>query len=72
MNDEKKVLSKDEFCERFVAHMAGIATLAPGDRPDELTTYAREVAPTYYEEYLATGESPEQCATDDMTYWEGA
>jgi len=61
------LLSKEEFCARFKAHM-----LKAGEKFDDgssIAEYADDTAPTYWEEQHRDGSSPEECAESDMSYW---
>ena len=62
MTDERT-----QWIERFVARM-----LKAGPTFDDGTSieeYAREVAPTYWEDGLYREDGPEECAESDMSYW---
>lgn len=62
------LLSKEDFCSRFKARMLKVA----GDKFDDgdsIAEYADQTAPTYWEEQHKDGESPEECADSDMSYW---
>lgn len=62
------ILSKEDFCSRFKAHMLKKA----GEKFDDgesIADYADETAPTYYEDQHQDGESPEECAEADISYW---
>jgi hypothetical protein len=62
------LLSKDEFCARFKAHMLKMA----GEKFDDgesIADYADETAPTYWEDQHKDGEAPEDCAEADISYW---
>ncbi len=61
-------LSKEDFCSRFKVHMLKLA----GDKFDDGTSiadYADETAPTYFDDQHQAGESPEDCAEADISYW---
>ncbi|RWR30509.1 hypothetical protein D2T29_12625 [Sinirhodobacter populi] len=63
-------ITKDEFIERFVAHM--VKSVGPCFTDgSSIEDYAREVAPSYYEEQHRDDpdETPEDCADADMSYW---
>ncbi len=63
-------ITKDQFVDRFVAHM--LKSGGPRfDDGESIEDYAREVAPSYYEGQHCddSGESPEECADTDMSYW---
>lgn len=60
-------LTKEQFCERFKAHMLKIA----GGKFDDETSvaeYAEMTGPSYYEDQMKL-ETPEDCADADMSYW---
>ena len=62
------MLPKDEFCARFKKRMLAVA----GDKFDDGTSiadYSEETAPTYWQEQHKDGETPEDCADADMSYW---
>jgi hypothetical protein len=64
-----KILPKDEFVARFKAHMLATA----GDKFEDgssIAEYADEAAPAYWAEQHKDGESPEECAEADISYWE--
>lgn len=65
-------VTKAEFVERFVAHMLRI--IGPKDAAgDDVEAYARDTAPSYWEEqHQRDGETPEDCAAVDVSYWEPA
>lgn len=64
-------MDRSEFCERFVAAMIRSVgpTFAGGDR---IESYARAVAPSYFEEQFADDPTvaPEEWAACDISYWE--
>ena len=66
-------MSKEEFVERFVKRMLECVgsrkTFSDGS---SIETYAKETAPTYYDEQYAEdpNETPEDCAETDISYWE--
>ena len=61
-------LSKDEFCTRFKKRMLDVAG-ATFDDGESIADYADETAPTYWQEQHKDGETPEDCADADMSYW---
>jgi hypothetical protein len=66
----KTLLSKDEFCARFKAYMLKCAPFQTFDDGGTVAEYADETAPTYWEDqHHRFGESPEECAEADMSYW---
>ncbi len=55
-----------EFCARFKAHM--LERAGPTfDNGDSIAEYADDTAPSYWEDPF--GETPEDCADADMSYW---
>lgn len=66
---ERRGMTKEEFCQRFVAEMMKAAPIFDGT-PEELRAYAEEVAPTYFDMDDWPAQSPEQWARDDISYWE--
>jgi hypothetical protein len=65
MTDE---LTQEAWCKRFVTRMVDRA----GDYFDDgesILDYARETAPTYWEEESQRADGPEACADADMSYW---
>lgn len=64
-------LSKDEFCARFKAEMMKALPVFDGSG-DELTAYADETAPTYFDMAERDDETPEGWAQCDISYWEEA
>lgn len=61
-------LTKDEFCDRFIAEMMNAVSSFDGTEA-ELKAYAEEAAPTYYDEPHQREEGPEACAEADISYW---
>lgn len=61
------LLPKEEFCARFKARM--LKAGATFDDGSSVAEYADDTAPTYWEEQHKDGESPEECADADMSYW---
>lgn len=62
----------EEFCDRFVANMvvrAGHERFANGCM---VLDYARETAPTYWEEASLKTLGPEGCVVADMRHWHGS
>lgn len=62
-------LTKEQFCELFKARMVSQA----GEEFDDGTSiveYADMTGPSYFDEQYQDGESPEECADADMSYWE--
>lgn len=60
-------ITREEFVERFVAHM-----LKRGDKFDDGTPvedYALQAAVSYWDEPHQRADGPEECAEADMSYW---
>lgn len=70
MPDEME-LTREMFIERFVNHMVlvGGTEFADGSSIEE---YAREVAPTYWEDADQREDGPEACAEGDIDCWDYA
>lgn len=64
-------MTDKEFCERFVRHMILNAGFLQFDDGSLVADYAKEVAPTYYEQEWQRDEGPEACAEADISYWGG-
>lgn len=73
-------LTKDEFCARFVAAMLALVGPsysqldedgAPAEEGLRTEDYAKEAAPTYWDDLDQRAEGPEACAATDYGYWEG-
>lgn len=62
-------LSLEDFCARFKAYMVKHAGFETFDDGGTVAEYADGTAPTYWEEQHQSGESPEECAASDMSYW---
>lgn len=63
-------MEQQEFCKRFVEHMVRAAWFDKFDDGMTVREYAEETAPTYWEDqHQRDGESPEDCAESDMSYW---
>lgn len=67
-------ITKEEFCARFVARI--MAKTGGGNFQDDedgpgesIEAYAKETAPTYWEDRSQRAEGPEECADADMSYW---
>lgn len=60
---------KAEFCARFKVRMMTHASVYDGTS-EELSEYADQVAPTYWEEPDQRVYGPEECADTDASYWE--
>lgn len=61
-------LTREEFCRRFKAEMIAVAGQTFDDGTS-IAEYAEAVAPTYWEDQHQDGESPEDCASADISYW---
>lgn len=61
-------LTQEEFCARFEAHLLnyGGPTFDDGS---SIADYARETAPTYWDDEALRLDGPESCADADMSYW---
>lgn len=68
MMEVSETLSREEFCARFKAHMLKLAG-EKFDDGDSIADYADETAHSYFEEQHMLGESPEECAETDISYW---
>lgn len=61
-------LTKEEFCRRFIERMVSVG----GETFDDggsIREYAEAVAPSYWENQNFDGETPEDCAAADISYW---
>lgn len=63
-------LTESEFCRRFVDHMVKFVGRETLDDGTSVREYATETAPSYFEDQHQDGESPEDCAETDVSYWE--
>jgi len=67
-------MTKEEFIERFVARMlkASNAACPDGKFTDgsSIEEYARQTAPTYWDDEGQRDDGPEDCADADISYWE--
>lgn len=61
-------MEKDEFIERFIAYMLKAAG-PKFDDGESIEDYARETAPTYWDDPSQREDGPEDCAAADMSYW---
>lgn len=66
---ESAALTKEEFCARFVARMTKTAPFSAFDDGTSVEDYAKETAPSYWEDEWQRAEGPEECADADMSYW---
>ncbi len=62
------VLTKEEFCRRFVEHMVREAGFEAFDNGVKVRGYAEFTAPDYWES--SPDNSPEDAAEADMDCWE--
>lgn len=62
------VLTKEEFCRRFVEHMVREAGFEAFDNGVKVRGYAEFTAPDYWEN--SPDNSPEDAAEADMDCWE--
>lgn len=74
MSEDTELMTKDEFCDRFVAELLRIVgpTYLDADTGEAVSTatYAEQTAPTYWDEPWQREEGPEVCAATDYSYWE--
>ncbi|MCJ2043796.1 hypothetical protein MKK58_04490 [Methylobacterium sp. J-078] len=62
-------LTKEQFCARFVTEMLRIA--GPKDSEGHsVEDYAKDAAPTYFDDPDQREAGPEECAQSDFSYWE--
>ena len=66
---ENENMSLNEFITRFADHLVKKAgeTFADGS---PIRAYAAEVAPDYYNDPENLPHDPEECADNDMQFWE--
>ena len=66
-------MTKQEFVERFKAHMLKCAKdlwgMAEFEDGGSIAEYAEKVAPAYWADPAQREDGPEQCAHADMSYW---
>lgn len=62
-------LTEEEWCKRFITRMCDRAGRDRFDDGDLIVDYAREAAPTYYEDEDCRRDGPEASAAADMDYW---
>jgi hypothetical protein len=62
-------LDEAEFCRRFVARMVNRAGFTHFEDDLSVEDYARQTAPTYYEDPEQRRDGPEECVDADMSYW---
>ena len=62
-------MGKQEFIDRFVARMCKQAPFTTFDDGGTVIDYARETAPTYWDDPDQRAEGPEECADADISYW---
>lgn len=70
----QETLTKEQFCERFVAHMTKQSPFTcfkneDGTDAETVAEYAEATAPTYWDDLHQRAEGPEECAAADMSYW---
>lgn len=63
-------MTEQEFCNRFTAEILRLAKRTTFEDGSSIEEYARDTAPSYFEEQHARGMSPEDCADADVSYWE--
>lgn len=64
-----ETITKEEFCQRFVAHMVKMAGFEKFDDGESVRDYAEATAPTYWDEPDQRKDGPEECAEVDISYW---
>lgn len=69
MPDTMMLLDRDAFCARFKAEMLRLAPFSHFADGGTVADYADEVAPSYFEDQHQDGETPEECAEADISYW---
>jgi len=64
-----EILTQEEFCTRFKAHM--LKRAGPTfDDGESIAEYADDAATAYWEdEGWLRDQGPEECADADMSYW---
>ena len=66
---EVEAITKEEFCARFIKRMTILAPFTAFDDGTLVKDYAKETAPTYWENEDQRADGPEECADADMSYW---
>lgn len=64
---EREAVAKEQWIKRFVTRMIDRAGFDHFDDGMLVLDYAYETAPAYWEDPF--GETPEDCADADMSYW---
>lgn len=64
MSDQADFIAS--FVARMLAQTAPHTTLNNGE---DIATYARNAAVTYFDDHLSRRDGPEACADADMSYW---
>lgn len=73
--EKKSETARNEFRERFKAHMLKIISPRTHFDDDEdgpgesIAEYADEVADAYFDEEWQRKDGPEACADADVSYW---
>lgn len=67
---EKWLTDRNDFIERFVAHMVKVAGRANFDDGFPIAAYARDTAGSYFDDPNQRKDGPEECAETDISYWE--
>lgn len=67
---ENKTMTEREFTDRFVVEMLRLAGRPTFEEGESIEEYARETAPTYFEDMDYREDGPEECAASDVGYWE--
>lgn len=62
-------LPRDEWERRFAEHMIVKAGFTHFDDGESVESYAKRIAPSYWEDAESRGEGPEDSADADMSYW---
>jgi hypothetical protein len=63
-----ETVTKEQFIERFVKYVTDRCP-PTFDDGSSVEQYARDTAPTYYDEPDQRADGPEECAYSDMSYW---
>lgn len=62
-------MTRDEWIEAFVAEMMKQAGFATFDDGTNVADYARDVAPTYYDDPNMRADGVATCVESDIDYW---
>lgn len=62
-------MTRDEWIKAFVAEMLKQAGFATFDDGTSVADYARDVAPTYYDDPALRADGIAACVEADMDYW---